>query len=599
MTEDATRRKPVSTATSRHTNVALERTSGNFALIDTLRKWGITFFSGVNGGGLIHVAKHLEPFAGLEQALDGTPRMQTMGEYVAGFVPLGYYLASGKVAGCLTTTGAATKLGSSGITDAKLHNIPAVYVIALNSTLSIGLSPLQDVSEHGMNVIPQLRAELGDACIVVEDISKLQAQLEQAQAILAESKPVAIAFHPDILSQQVQVDVPKVERQRGFDQVDADRFVHELPGLVKGRRVIIYVGAEAARCPGIKKLTTELSELLQAPTVWSVNGANAVARDNAYGFGYISFGGNDEAMKLWRSVNADDIVISLGFDSGEYSLNLGAIPAGHVWHFTAWNEPYGHKDGDFRHRVKGDYRVVRGDIERTLQEVLPRLKGKVGERTRVDLPRDLNTRTISRDVRDGCVDAFAFYGELYRSWRPHSIGFDDVCTAYKDRQYVTQRPHESIPFHTVHDGSAMGGAFGLGVGARAADPSLHTFVFSGDGCWRLFGGGLAEAANIGMNLFIVNNGTYAIVDKGLEVVIPDVDKGRYHGRLAPIDFVAAAKAHGWDGFRLRPDLGNLDEILDACYAASGRSIVVDVPIDADQVIGLNPRLYNLTTETYL
>jgi acetolactate synthase-1/2/3 large subunit len=304
-------------------------------------------------------------------------------------------------------------------------------------------------------------------------------------------------------------------------------------------------------------------------------------------------------MKVWRGVTPDDIVISLGFDSGEYSLNLSPIPAGHVWHFTAWNEPYGHKDGDFRHRVKGDYRVVRGDIERTLQEVLPRLKGKVGERPRMEAPRDLNSRTISREVRKGCVDAYEFYGELYRSWRPHSIGFDDVCTAYKDRQYVTQRPHQSMPFHTVHDGSAMGGAFGLGVGARAADPSLHTFVFSGDGCWRLFGGGLAEAANIGMNLFIVNNGTYAIVDKGLEVVIPDVEKGRYHGRLAPIDFVAAAKAHGWDGYRLRADLGNLDEILDACYAGKGRSILVDVPIDADQVIGLNPRLYNLTTDTYL
>ena len=589
----------MSTATSRRRKTEMEQSSGNFALIDTLRKWGINFFSGVNGGGLIHVAKHLEPLLGLEQIGDGKPRMQTMGEYVAGFVPLGYYLASGKVAGCLTTTGAATKLGSSGITDAKLHNIPAVYIIALNSTLSIGLSPLQDVSEHGMNVIPQLRAELGEACIVVDDISKLQTQLEQAQSILAESKPVAIAFHPDILSQQVEVDVPKVERQRGFDQVDADRFVHELPGLTSGRRVIIYVGAEAARCPGITKLTTELSELLQAPTVWSVNGANAVSRDNPYAYGYISFGGNDEAMKLWRSVNADDIVISLGFDSGEYSLNLSPIPAGHVWHFTAWNEPYGHKDGDFRHRVNGDYRVVRGDIEKTLQEVLPRLKGKVGNRPHLEVPRDLNSRTISREVRKGCVDAYEFYGELYRSWRPHSIGFDDVCTAYKDRQYVTQKPHQSMPFHTVHDGSAMGGAFGLGVGARAADPSLHTFVFSGDGCWRLFGGGLAEAANIGMNLFIVNNGTYAIVDKGLEVVIPDVDKGRYHGKLAPIDFVAAAKAHGWDGFRLRADLGNLGEILDACYKGSGQSILVDVPIDADQVIGLNPRLNNLTTETYL
>ena len=589
----------MSTAPRPANKMALERSSGNFALIETLRRWGITFYSGVNGGGLIHVTKHLEPFLDIDQVGDGVPRMQTMSEYVAGFVPLGYYLASGRVAGCLTTTGAATKLGSSGITDAKLHNIPAVYIVALNSTHSIGLSPLQDVSEHGMNVVPQLRAELGDSCIVIDDISKLEDQLGRAQAILAESKPVAIAFHPDILSKNVEVDVPKVERQRTFDQVDADRFVHEFPKVAHGRRVIIYAGAEAARCPGITKLTTELSELLHAPTVWSVNGANAIAQNNRYGYGYISFGGNDEAMKLWRGLTADDVVITLGFDSGEYSLNLGSIPAGHVWHFTTWNEPYGHKDGDFRHRVSGDYRVVRGDIECTLREVLPRLKGQVGDRPIVALPTDLNTRTISRQVRPGCVDAYQFYAELYRSWRPQSIGFDDVCTAYKDRQYVTQRPHPSIPFHTVHDGSAMGGAFGLGVGARAADPSLHTFVFSGDGCWRLFGGSLAEAANIGMNLFIINNGTYAIVDKGLEVVIPDVEKARYHGKLPAIDFVAAAKAHGWDGYKLRPDLSNLDEILNACYAGTGQSIVVDVPIDADQVIGLNPRLYNLTTDTYL
>jgi acetolactate synthase I/II/III large subunit len=591
----------MSTAVRPLDRAALDRSSGNFALIDTLRKWGVTFFSGVNGGGLIHVTKHLEPYLGLKHSGDLVPRMQTMGEYVAGFVPLGYYLASGRIAGCLTTTGAATKLGSSGITDAKLHNIPAVYIIALNSTLSIGRSPLQDVSEHGMNIIPQLRAELGDGCIVLDDLDRMADQLELAQSILAESKPVAIAFHPDILSKEVEIDVPRRERPRMLDQIDADRFVNEFPAISRGRRVIVYAGAEAARCPGITTLTTQLSELLQAPTVWSVNGANAISPDNRYGYGYISFGGNDEAMKLWRSITPDDVVITLGFDSGEYSLNLGSIPAGHLWHFTAWNEPYGHKDGDFRHRVDGDYRVVRGDIEQTLEYVLPLLRGKVTDRPAVRIPTDLNTRTISRQVREGCVDALAFYGELHRSWRLHSIGFDDVCTAYKDRQYVAQRPHPSIPFHTVHDGSAMGGAFGLGVGARAADSSLHTFVFSGDGCWRLYGGALAEAANLGMNLFIINNERYAIVDKGLEVVIPDWEKERYHGVLQNIDFVAAAKAHGWDGYRLRADLGNLDEVLDACYAASGkgRSVLVDVPIDADQVIGLNPRLYNLTTDTYL
>jgi len=74
----------------------LERTSGNYWLIETLRRWGITTYAGVNGGGLIHVTKHLEPLSDLSEARDGAPRMLSMGEYVAGFVPLGYYLASGR-----------------------------------------------------------------------------------------------------------------------------------------------------------------------------------------------------------------------------------------------------------------------------------------------------------------------------------------------------------------------------------------------------------------------------------------------------------------------------------------------------------------------
>lgn len=579
---------------------ALEQISGNFALVETLRKWAITFYAGVNGGGLIHVTKHMLPFTDLSQASDGAPRLLTMSEYVAGFVPVGYYLASGRIAGCVTTTGAATKLGGSGLTDARLHNIPAVYIVALNSTLSIGLAPLQDVSVYGMNIVPQLQAELGEGCIVIDNINTLEQQLWRAQRVLLRSKPVAIAFHPDILSKSATVDVPRIEKPRAFSRQDVEGFLETFPAQAEQHRVILYVGSEAARYPHMDRLTTQLADLLHAPTVWSVNGANAVSRHNRYGYGYISFGGNEKAMELWRSLGRDDIVITLGFDAGEYSLNLAKIPAGMVWHFTDLPEAYGHKHGEFRHRVAGDYRLMRGDLASMLDEIIPRLQAKgLGPRPHVDLPGDLNTRVISRDVREECVDFVGFYEALDRSWRPHSIGFDDVCVAYKDRQYVTQRPHPHIRFYTTHDGSAMGGAFGLGVGAKIADPTLHTFVFAGDGCWRLFGGALADAATLDLRLFIINNGTYAIVDKGLEVVIPEVEKPRYHSKLPGIDFVAAARAHGWNGFRLAPDLSNLDEIMDACYASRGQSILVDVPVDGDQVVGLNPRLLNLTTKTYL
>ena len=573
--------------------------SGNAALVETLRSWGVTFVAGVNGGGVVHVAKHMEPYEDPSQANDGVVRMLTTGEYVAGFAPLGHWLATGRIAACLTTTGAATKLGGSGMTDAKLHNIPAIYLIALNSTMSIGNAPLQDVSEHGMNVVPQLQAELGEGCVVIDNINRLEDGLRRAQHMLKRSKPVAIAFHPDVLARPTDATVPWTSNPRTFAARDVAEFLEEFPQVARGRRVVIYVAGEAAFVPGIQDLTASLSSLLRAPTVWSVNGANAVSPTDPWGYGYISFGGNDAAMKLWRGITKDDVVITLGFDPGEYSLNLGRIPAGHVWHFTDLRDPYGHKHGEFRHRAAHEYRVVRGDVGMVLREILPALaKSDLGRPDTPPAPADLNDREIVHATRPGTVDAADFYARLHRMWRPGSIGFDDVCTSYKDRQYIAQRPSPNIRFFTTHDGSAMGGAFGLGVGAKAGAPSQPTFVFTGDGCWRLFGGGLADAANLGMNVFVVNNGVYGIVDKGLEVIIPDVEKRKYHSKLPNIDFVKAAQAHGWDARRVSPDLSDLADIVDRCYEP-GRSFLVEVPIDADQMLGLNPRLYNLTTKTYL
>ena len=580
----------------------LETHVGNYALIETLREWGIVHYAGVNGGGIIHTTKYLEPLTEMSQITDGVPRMLTMGEYASGFVPIGYYMASGNVGCCFTTTGAATKLGASGITEAKVHDIPSLYLLALNSTTSIGDSPLQDVSEHGMHIVPQLKAEIGEACIVIDNHNRIEEDLTKVQELLHQKKPVAIAFHPDVLSRDIQLHVPKQDKARTYKKADVERFLAEFPEQAKGRRVVIYVGEEAAFYPNIQELTTELSTLLKAPTMWSMNGANAVAPDNPYGYGYIMMGGNEKGMELWKNMDPEaDICITLGFCAGEYSINLEKIKAKCTWHFGEHVSGYGHMNGDLSHRVTGDYRQVRGDIGLTLHEVISQLKAMGVDKDRPDTPTydNLNDREVWRDVRKDCVDFMAFYEELPKYWQPNSIGFDDVCISYKDRQYVTQRPHPYIPFWSGHHGSAMGGAFGMGVGAKMADPSLHTFIFAGDGCWRLFGACLADAAWMDLRLFIVNNGTYGIVDKGLELIIPTVEKPRYHSKLPNIDFVQAAKAHGWDGYNVKPDLSNLKEIMDACYETKGQSILIEIPVDTEQVVGLNARLLNLTTDFYL
>src|SRR5213594_1701216 len=368
---------------------------------NTGRTWNSpASFAGVNGGGVVHVAKHLEPYTDLAQSRDGISRMLTMGEYVAGFAPLGHWYATGRVAGCVTTTGAATKLGGSGMTDAKLHNIPAVYLIALNSTMSIGNAPLQDVSEYGMNVVPQLQAELGEGLVVIDNMNRLEEGLRRAQRVLKHHKPVAIAFHPDVLSKSTDVDVPWTSHPRTFSARDVADFLAEFPQVSRGRRVVIYVSGEASFAPHARALTTLLSRTLRAPTVWSVNGANAVDPSNEYGYGHISFGGNDRAMELWKGVTKDDVVIALGFDAGEYSLNLAKIPAGHVYHFTDLRDAYGHKGGEFRHRCAHEYRRVHGDIGMVLEEVLPQLARTCADRPETPrAPQSLNTRDLPQNKR--------------------------------------------------------------------------------------------------------------------------------------------------------------------------------------------------------
>jgi acetolactate synthase-1/2/3 large subunit len=93
-----------------------------------------------------------------------------------------------------------------------------------------------------------------------------------------------------------------------------------------------------------------------------------------------------------------------------------------------------------------------------------------------------NTVGIGSTTQNGCIDLIELYQCLDMLWQPNSIGFDDVCVAYRDRQSIIDRPNPNIRFYNLNQGSAMGGAFGLGLGAKLANFSQQVFIFSGDSC---------------------------------------------------------------------------------------------------------------------
>nr|BFD87596.1 thiamine pyrophosphate-binding protein [Streptomyces sp. Xyl84] len=564
--------------------------------MNALRELGVECYAGVNGGGVIHLTRMLEPVD--DQVPErGVPHFFTIPEYVAGFVPLGYHIASGRVSSCITTTGAATKLAGSGMSDAKFHNVPAVYLVALNSKSTQEESPLQDVSIHGMSIMKQLRAEFGDDCIHVKDADPehLLDHVRHIKSALDRSRPVVVAFHPDVLSRPCPPLKEMASSAQPADtrtSVPPSSFPEDFVRSAEGRRVVILVTDEAARHPEMPILTSLASEALGAPLVWTVNGAWGTDPENDLGYGHIGFGGNDSANALWASLGPDDVVLSLGFEPGEYILNLQKIDAGVVYHLTSWESPYGAVDGDFSRRCNHEYRRVRGDIGALLRALLAHCRKRCAPATAQTAPASLNTAKERPEPAPGNVDFAAFLTRIHETARPNSIGFDDVCLAYKDRQYVTQRRNPKIRFYSAYQGSAMGGAFGMAVGAKLATPDRTVFCFSGDGCYQMYAGALPQCAGLGLRLFIIDNQSYAIVNQGLVRIMPDTAPRKWHGTLKRVDHVAAARAYGWDAVDLEPDLSNFDEIIGRCYEKSA-SLLVRVPVDPWQELGGNPRLDNL------
>ncbi|MEP6929500.1 MAG: thiamine pyrophosphate-dependent enzyme, partial [Flavobacterium sp.] len=488
----------------------------NQIIIEILSKWGIKLYTGVTGGGVIHFLKYLSP---CNNSVPKASSFFTLAEYSAGFAPLGYYLSSGRTAATVVTTGAATKLVSCGLSDAKLHDIPAVYIVPVSGKSTEGFSPLQDTTQYGSNILQQLKAELPNSVFVLNDKASLIEQLANAKIQLEQFKPVVLILDNEGLNNNnnnnktAYPDKPhevKVTQNR-----DYDFFIKTFRQCIAHKRLLILVGEEMARYPDAVALTSALSVQLRAGMIWSINGANAVSRESPYGYGYVSFGGNDFALEKLESLHQNDVLLILGSCLDEYTINFNRLSASHI--FFAGNIPnaYGLIENSPEHAFDSTYTLIQAPLNILLQKILDAGQQKQFENLPAEpAPQNLN-HSIVAAARKEYVDMVALYRRLDTWWPPESIGFDDICLSYKDRQYVTQRPNNNIHFYSLYRGSAMGGAFGTAIGAKLASPERSVFLFTGDGCFRLFAGSMGEVSGLGLVVFLLNNGTLGIVEQGL------------------------------------------------------------------------------------
>lgn len=153
-------------------------------------------------GGAYELSKHLMPYEKNQESIC----FFTITEYLAGFAPIGSFVASGQMACTITVPGAGSKLVSCGMSDARFLRIPALYLMPLNKKSCENQTPLQDVTRYGINWVAQLHQELGADVVYLESVEDLSKCLTQIALILSQSRPVAFCFHQDEIKKEIELE---------------------------------------------------------------------------------------------------------------------------------------------------------------------------------------------------------------------------------------------------------------------------------------------------------------------------------------------------------------------------------------------------------
>ncbi|MEK6983883.1 MAG: thiamine pyrophosphate-dependent enzyme [Nanoarchaeota archaeon] len=571
--------------------------TGNSTLVRTLYNWGIRGFGGTNGGGKIHVAERIAPEINHLNPDNGRPRMQTIIETMAGFYPNGHYLASGRMGGCSVTTGAAGLYSVPGYVAATMQFIPGVWLAALSAHDTHGKAPLQFTGPGGFNTKKALEDIAMGGFFLIDEIGSLENILTRVRTRLQDSMPAMIAYDPSVLSKTTKhFDIPWEDKPKSFNEDHARLFLTDFLDRINGKDVVIFVGEEATRYSGIQSSITDLAQILKAPVVYTMNSANAVSPNCPYNAGFVYLGFNKVAYNIMENTNKNTVIICLGFDPGEYQTNQKKFDVDTAYHFTNLKDQFQSSNGGYQHRFNGRYLQIKGSLDLLLKEVIPELRAKVRGRPEIYIPEDLNEGEQSVPPQDGYVNKVDFFKEFSKLARPDTVVFDDVCVAYMDRQRVTQRPVSGIFRWSSDPDSTMGATFGMAAGAIGSRVHKNIHLFVGDGCFEYFGGALARLTNYGATMWVMRNGTHAIVDTGLDQIKPYLPREFHHANVPYVDYEMHAKAHGWDAATLSPDLKNLPEIMRKAYIKEKKSFLVVVPTDPYQKVGENARLLLLESQ---
>lgn len=482
----------------------MQRATGAFALIDSLKRHGVRYVFGYPGGAILPIYDELYR----AEAAGGISHILVRHEQGAAHAADGYARATGEVGVCFGTSGPGATNLVTGIATAAMDSIPMVVITGQVNRAAIGSDAFQETDIFGIT-LPIVKHSY-----VVRDPNHMA-------RIVAEAFYIAQSGRPG----PVLIDVPKDVGLEEFDYVPVEPGDVRLPGyrpttkgnprqithalrlLRAAKRPLLYVGGGAITA-GAHDEIQQLAEYFNIPVTTTLMGKGAFDEHHRLAVGMLGMHGTAYAN---FAVSECDLLIAVGarFDdrvTGKLDEFASRAKVIHI---------------DIDPAEVGKNRVpevpIVGDVRQVLQTLLQRLQedghavdhdrtaawcDRV-ERWRQDYPLVVPTYTDMLAPQEVIV-------ELGRQ-APHAFYTTDVGQHQMwSAQFLKNGPRRWISSAGL---GTMGFGMPAAMGAKVGRPDDEVICISGDASFQMNLQELGTLAQYGIHVktVIINNGWQGMV----------------------------------------------------------------------------------------
>ncbi len=512
------------------------RTTGAFALIDSVRRQGVKHIFGYPGGAILPVYDEIYQAEARGEIKHYLVRHEQGAVHAAD----GYARATGQVGVCVATSGPGATNLVTGIATAQMDSVPMVIITGQVPSYAIGSDAFQETDIWGIT-------------LPIVKHSYVIRRPEDIARIVAEAFHIAGTGRPG----PVLVDIPKDIGQQEFDynpevQIDLPGYqtkvkghLHQIAAAIalirEAKRPLLYAGGGAVIADAHEEIA-ELAKRFQLPVTTTLMGKGAFDENDYLALGMLGMHGTAYAN---FAVQGCDLLIAVGarFDDRVTGRLDKFAPTAKVIHIDIDPAEVG-KNRTPEVPIIGDVKeVLQAMLEYSSYEENIQTKDWFGQLNewREDYPLDVPEYA---DVMSPQQVIYEFGKQAPEAYFTTDVGQHQMWSA----QLIKTGPRKWISSAGL---GTMGYGMPAAMGAKVAFPDEQVICISGDASIQMNIQELGTLAQYGIavKVIIVNNGWQGMVRQWQESFY---DERYSSSNMQPgmPDFVKLAEAYGIKGLKV-------------------------------------------------